>query len=105
MPKIFARDRDGNEHQVEAQPGLSVMLILRDDGGMDIASICGGTCSCGTCHVYVEPEWLERLPQQAPDEVEVLEASFNLKDNSRLSCQIEFTSELDGLKVTLAPED
>lgn len=105
MPTIYATDRDGREHEIAADVGLSVMLNLRDGGGLDIASICGGTCSCGTCHVYVEDGWLAKLPRQAPDELEVLEASFHLRDNSRLSCQIPFTDALDGLRVTLAPED
>ena len=105
MATVRAVDREGNEHEVEAKPGLSLMLILRDGGGLDIASICGGTCSCATCHVYVDEDWLARLPEQEIDEKEILEGSFHLQGNSRLSCQIPFSNDLDGLKVTLAPED
>jgi ferredoxin, 2Fe-2S len=105
MPTIFATDREGQEHVVEAETGDSVMLNLRDRGGLDIASICGGMCSCGTCHVYVDADWMDRLPEQAMDELELLEVSTHYQERSRLSCQIPFTQALDGLRVTLAPED
>lgn len=105
MPIIHAIDRDGTEKDIEAENGLSLMLNLRDKGGLDIAAICGGMCSCATCHVYVEQDWLEKLEPQSPDEFELVEFSAHYKDNSRLSCQIEMSDALDGIKVTLAPED
>ena len=105
MPKIHATDRDGTEKVIEADTGLSLMLNLRDKGGLDIASICGGMCSCATCHVYVDAEWLDKLEAQAPDEFELIEFSEHYRDNSRLSCQIEMSDDLDGIRVTLAPEE
>ncbi|MBV7407455.1 2Fe-2S iron-sulfur cluster-binding protein [Maritimibacter sp. DP1N21-5] len=105
MPKIHATDRDGTKLEIEGDPGLSLMLNLRDKGGLDIASICGGMCSCATCHVYVDEGWLDKLEPQSPDEFELVEFSEHYKENSRLSCQIEMSDELDGITVTLAPED
>lgn len=81
------------------------MVNLRDNGGLDIASICGGMCSCATCHVYVDPDWMDKIGAQEPDEYELVEFSEHYKENSRLSCQIEMSDDLDGIKVTLAPED
>ncbi len=105
MPKINATDRDGTEKVIEAENGLSLMVNLRDNGGLDIASICGGMCSCAPCHVYVDPDWMDKIGAQEPDEYELVEFSEHYKENSRLSCQIEMSDDLDGIKVTLAPED
>ncbi|MAM61302.1 2Fe-2S iron-sulfur cluster-binding protein [Maritimibacter sp. UBA3975] len=105
MPKINAVDRDGSEKVIDAENGLSLMLNLRDNGGLDIASICGGMCSCATCHVYVDKDWLGKTGEQSPDEFELVEFSEHYQENSRLSCQIEMSDDLDGIKVTLAPED
>lgn len=97
-------DRDGKEHQVEGKTGLKVMETLRElDYG--VAAICGGMCSCATCHVYVDPQWQTRLPAPMSDERELLNELSQCQDNSRLSCQIEFTPELDGLRVTIAPDE
>ena len=96
MPKINATDRDGTEKVIEAENGLSLMVNLRDNGGLDIAS---------TCHVYVDPDWMDKIGAQEPDEYELVEFSEHYKENSRLSCQIEMSDDLDGIKVTLAPED
>jgi 2Fe-2S ferredoxin len=97
-------DRDGKEHRVEGKTGLKVMETLRDlDYG--VAAICGGMCSCATCHVYVDPDWQERLPSPMSDELELLRELSQYQDNSRLSCQIEFTPALDGLRVTIAPDE
>lgn len=105
MPKIHAVDRDGTEKVIEGEAGMSLMLNLRNVGGLDIAAICGGMCSCATCHVYVDAAWAEKLEEQSPDEFELVEFSEHYKENSRLSCQIEMTDDLDGIRVTLAPED
>ena len=105
MPKIHAVDRDGTEKVIEGEAGMSLMLNLRNVGGLDIAAICGGMCSCATCHVYVDAAWAEKLEEQSPDEFELVEFSEHYKENSRLSCQIEMTDNLDGIRVTLAPED
>jgi 2Fe-2S ferredoxin len=96
--------RDGVEHEVEAKTGLKVMETLRElDYG--VAAVCGGMCSCGTCHVYVDPRWVARLPDPTPDERELLGSLGRRRDNSRLSCQFEMTAGLSGLPVTIAPEE
>lgn len=104
MALLRVIDRDGQEHEVEAKAGLKVMETLRElDYG--VAAICGGMCSCATCHVYVDSEWLGRLPAPMSDERELLMELAHVQDNSRLSCQIEFTPELSGLRVTIAPDE
>jgi 2Fe-2S ferredoxin len=104
MPLLRVVDRDGAEHEVEAKAGLKVMETLRElDYG--VAAICGGMCSCATCHVYVDPEWVERLQPAMSDERELLAELAHRERNSRLSCQIEFTKELAGLRVTIAPDE
>jgi 2Fe-2S ferredoxin len=104
MTQITVIDRDGNEHTVEGRPGLKLMEILRElDYG--VTAICGGMCSCATCHVYIDPEWLDRVPQKQSDEQELLAELPGYGDNSRLSCQIEFSDALDGLKLTIGPEE
>jgi 2Fe-2S ferredoxin len=97
-------DRDGIEHEAEARTGLKVMENLRElDYG--VAAICGGMCSCATCHVYVDPAWVDRLPAAMSDERELLSELAHTEENSRLSCQIEFTPALAGLRVTIAPDE
>jgi 2-(1,2-epoxy-1,2-dihydrophenyl)acetyl-CoA isomerase len=96
MPLMRVVDRDGVEHEVEARAGLKVMENLRElDYG--VAAICGGMCSCATCHVYVDPAWVDRVPEPMSDERELLSELSHTQENSRLSCQIEFTPELAGL--------
>ena len=97
-------DRDGVEHEVSGRPGLKLMESLRElDYG--VAAICGGMCSCATCHVYIDPEWLERLPPMMSDERELITELAHHQDNSRLSCQVEFTAELSGMRVKIAPDE
>lgn len=104
MPTIHVLDRDGTEHEVEAEPGIKVMEALRElDSG--VAAVCGGMCSCATCHIYVDPAWLPRLPAAMSDERELLDALANATGESRLSCQIELTEEHAGLRVRIAPEE
>jgi 2Fe-2S ferredoxin len=103
MAEIQVIDREGVEHSVTATPGWSVMEIVRE-ANLPIEAACGGCCACATCHVYVEADWLSRLPAMSKDESNMLDEAFQVQDNSRLSCQIPFTPELDGLTVTLAPE-
>jgi 2Fe-2S ferredoxin len=80
------------------------MYSLRDlDYGVE--AICGGVCSCATCHVFVDERWLGRLPARDDDEQELLEELEHFRNNSRLSCQVEFTDALDGMHVTIAPEE
>ena len=101
MTKLQVIDRDGVSHEVEAKPGLKVMEVLRElDYG--VAAICGGMCSCATCHVYVDPDWIDRLPQPLANESEMLDCTASERlSNSRLSCQIKLSAMLDGLRVRI----
>lgn len=104
MPTLKVIDRDGHEHDVPARAGVKIMETLRElDYG--IAAICGGMCSCATCHVYVDPAWSGKIPAPMSDERELLQELAHHKDGSRLSCQIDMTEELDGLRVTIAPDE
>jgi 2Fe-2S ferredoxin len=104
MARMIVVDRDGKEHEIEAKTGLKVMEILRElDYG--VAAICGGLCSCATCHVYVDETWIGRLPKRQSDELELLNELPDFREaTSRLSCQIDFTDALSGLKVTVAAD-
>ena len=103
MAEIVVIDREGVERSVPATVGWSTMEILRE-AGLPIEAACGGCCACATCHVYVAADWLGRLPEMSRDESNMLDEAFQVEENSRLSCQIPFTADLDGLTVTLAPE-
>ena len=96
-------DRDGKIHNLDAQEGLVLMEIIRD-AGLPIEAACGGCAACATCHVYVDEKWISKIPKIEDDEESMLDQTFNLKNNSRLSCQIEYTNDLDGIILTLAPE-
>jgi 2Fe-2S ferredoxin len=101
--KIIATDRDGKTHEIEGRDGWSVMEILRD-ADLPITAECGGACACATCHVYVEGDWYEKLPEPSDSETDMLDMALAVEPNSRLSCQITCSDELDGIQVTLAPE-
>ncbi len=104
MVKVVVTDRDGVSHEVEAETDAPLMYSLRDlDHGVE--AICGGVCSCATCHVFVDDAWVTQLPAREQDEEELLEELEHFRPNSRLSCQIEVGPELDGLKLTIAPEE
>ena len=105
MPKLVIVDRAGSEKIVEAGAGLTVMEAIRDSGFDELLALCGGCCSCATCHVHVDADWLGKLPAMSEDENDLLESSDHRDESSRLSCQIQLTAELDGLKVTIAEED
>jgi 2Fe-2S ferredoxin len=105
MPDIIVTTREGVETRIEGQEGLSVMEVIRDSGCGDIMALCGGECSCATCHVYVDPSFAEKLPALLDDENELLEGSAHRRPGSRLSCQLTLGPSLDGLRVTIAPED
>ncbi len=108
MPKIHAIDRAGVEHVIDADPDLTLMenLIDFDGGRLEVAAVCGGCLSCATCHVFVDEAWADKLDERSEDETFLLEDSGHFDDRrSRLSCQIELSDALDGLKVTVAPED
>ena len=101
--KIYATDRNGKEHVLEGRDGWTIMEILRD-AGLDVAAECGGACACATCQVYVTDGWFERLPERSEAEVDMLDMAIGVEPNSRLSCQLICSPELDGIKVTVAPE-
>lgn len=101
--KIIATDRNGKEHVLEGRDGWTVMEILRD-AGLDVAAECGGACACATCQVYVTDGWFEKLPERSEAEVDMLDMAIAVQPNSRLSCQLICSPELDGIKVTVAPE-
>ncbi|MEO0500927.1 MAG: 2Fe-2S iron-sulfur cluster-binding protein [Pseudomonadota bacterium] len=105
MPKLIVVTREGAERTVEAETGLTVMENIRDNGFDELLALCGGSCSCATCHVHVQDGWMEKVGAPNEDEDDLLESSDHKQDNSRLSCQIDMTDELDGLKVQIAPED
>ncbi|MFN7173948.1 MAG: 2Fe-2S iron-sulfur cluster-binding protein [Thermaurantiacus tibetensis] len=105
MPTLIVVDRKGNERAVEGDAGLSVMEVIRDNGFDELLALCGGSCSCATCHVHVDPAWMEKVGPPHADEADLLDSSDHRNERSRLSCQIRFSAELDGLKVTIAPED
>jgi 2Fe-2S ferredoxin len=105
MPRLTVVDRSGNERTVEVGDGLTVMEAIRDNGFDELLALCGGCCSCATCHIHVDPAFADRLPAITLDEDDLLDSSDDRDANSRLSCQIPFTADLDGLKVTIAQED
>lgn len=105
MPKLLVIDRAGTETAVDWHIGISVMEVIRDAGFDELLALCGGCCSCATCHVYVDPELASRLPEMSGDEDDLLDSSDHRQPNSRLSCQIPFAAVLDGLRVTIAPAD
>jgi 2Fe-2S ferredoxin len=102
---MLVTDRDGHVHEVEGRTGLKIMETLREfDYG--VTAICGGLCSCATCHILIEPHWLDRLPAPQSDEKELLvELQHYDPARSRLSCQVEFTDALDGLPLTVAADE
>jgi len=101
--KIFAKDRDGKEIEIEGREGWTIMEMLRE-AGLPITAECGGACACATCHVYVDEEWTAKLNPASDMEVDMLDMALAVQPNSRLSCQLTCSEELDGIKVTLAPE-
>ena len=101
MTKIKYIEHNGNEHLVDVQNGLTVMegAVQNDIPGID--ADCGGGMSCATCHVYVNEEWLSKLPAKEDGEEDMLDMAFEPKQNSRLSCQLTVSDELDGLVVNI----
>ncbi len=99
--KIIVTDYDGKIHELEAMEGWRVMEVIRD-WGLDMKAECGGACACATCEVYVDDEWFKKLKPASEEEENMLDQVPDVEANSRLSCQILMSDELDGLKVTLA---
>ena len=105
MPKLVVVNRAGVEQEVDAASGVSVMEAIRDNGFDELLALCGGCCSCATCHVYVDPAFADKVNPLGEDENDLLDSTDHRTENSRLSCQLEISDALDGLKVTIAPED
>lgn len=100
--KILVTDQNGDQHELEGLDGWRVMEVIRD-WDLNIKAECGGACSCATCHVWVDDDWFGKLPAPSDDEEDLLYSTLDRKPNSRLSCQILLSDDLDGLKVTLTP--
>jgi len=105
MPKLVVVNRAGEEKEVEAASGVSVMEAIRDNGFDELLALCGGCCSCATCHVYVDPAFADKVNALSEDENDLLDSTDHRQGNSRLSCQLQMSDDLSGLKVTIAPED
>ena len=105
MPSLIVTTRNGDTREVSGTAGMSVMQVIRDHGFDDLLALCGGCCSCATCHVFVDADQMAILPPMSADEDDLLDSSDARTAASRLSCQLPFGDELDGLRVTIAPED
>ena len=101
MPTITYIEFNGTEHRIEVEEGLSVMEGAVNNNVPGIDADCGGSCACATCHVYVEPDWLGKVSPQEEQERSMLSFAATAQPNSRLSCQIRVTPELDGLVVRM----
>ena len=104
MVRVIYHDNEGKTHEVDARSGDSLMEIAVTNGVPGIDAICGGSCVCGTCHVYVDEAYFDRLPPKSTTEVEILENSENTRPNSRLSCQIRAGDALEGIEVRIPAE-
>jgi 2Fe-2S ferredoxin len=105
MPRLIVVTREGETREIEGDTGLSVMEVIRDAGIDELLALCGGCCSCATCHVHVDSDYADKLPPMSDDEDELLAISDDRDETSRLSCQLPFTAALDGMVVTIAKED
>lgn len=105
MAVINVTNRAGQTQAIPGKVGNTLMEILRD-ADMDVEAICGGCCSCATCHVFIDDAWTGKIPARTADETELVEQTNSYKAaNSRLSCQVKFTEALDGIAVTVAPAE
>jgi ferredoxin, 2Fe-2S len=101
MPKIVFIEPGGRRREIDAPLGLTLMEAARQHGVAGVIAQCGGACACSTCHVYVDPAWLSRLEAREEMEEGMLENAWEPRSNSRLSCQIHITPDMDGLQVTV----
>jgi ferredoxin, 2Fe-2S len=104
MPNLIVITPDGIEHEIKADAALSIMENIRNNAIDGLLALCGGCCSCATCHVIIDPKFVERLPPMSENENDLLDSSDARTANSRLSCQLPMTDELDGIRVTIAKE-
>lgn len=105
MSQINVIRRDGQKSSVVAIEGQSVMHALRENGIDDLLALCGGSCACATCHVFVDEAWAARLPAPGETELALVESSEAQAPNSRLACQIKVSDDLNGMTITIAPEE
>lgn len=105
MIKVIVTDRTGRAQIIEVAEGLSLMEAIRDAGFDHLLALCGGCCSCATCHVHVDPAFASRIPMMSDEENDLLESSDHRDATSRLACQIGLTGDLDGIAVSIAAED
>lgn len=105
MVTITVVNRDGSENTVTGAEGRSLMEVIRDNGIEDMLALCGGCCSCATCHVYVASASMDRLPPMSDEEDDLLESSDYRLEGSRLACQLPISSAMEGLIVRIAPEE
>jgi 2Fe-2S ferredoxin len=105
MPQITVINHEGEEKTLEAEEGRTLMEVIRDNGFDELLALCGGCCSCATCHVHIDPAYVDKLPPMSEDENDLLDSSEHRDDTSRLSCQVPVTDALDGCRVTIAQED
>lgn len=105
MPTLIVTTREGERRVIDGGEGLSVMEVMREAGIDELLALCGGCCSCATCHVYTDESLADRLPPIGEDENDLLDSCSYRQPSSRLACQLSFTPELDGLAVEIAPEE
>lgn len=105
MAKLIVITRDGTEHEITGDTGLTVMENIREAGFDELLALCGGCCSCATCHVHVDAAFADHLPPLGEDENDLLDSTSDRDTHSRLSCQIPFSEAMDGLRVRIAAED
>jgi 2Fe-2S ferredoxin len=101
MPRITFIEPGGGRREIDAPLGLTLMEAARQHGVQGVVAQCGGACACATCHVYVDPAWLARLEPREEMEEGMLETAWEPRENSRLSCQVHITADMDGLQVTV----
>ena len=105
MTKITVINQSGEKKDIEAENGLSLMEVIRDNGFDELLALCGGCCSCATCHVHIDPSFKGKVETMGEDEDDLLESSEHRDESSRLSCQINISDNIEGLIVTIAKED
>jgi 2Fe-2S ferredoxin len=105
MPQLKIVSQSGESKTIDASEGRTVMEVIRDNGFDELLALCGGCCSCATCHVYVDDAFADKLPPISEDESDLLDSSEHRTPASRLSCQLPVTAALEGMIVTIAPED
>lgn len=105
MPKLLITTRAGEVRELRANLNQTLMEVIRDEG-IDIEALCGGCCSCATCHVYIDPGFAQEMPEISDDENLLLDGSIHRDpETSRLSCQIRLNEQMEGLRATVAPAD